>query len=376
MMQKPPTASIPTQMPDRSTDSSRNALQHSSPDSMPNLTRLREAIITGTGSHVPSRIVTNAELSAQLGEDIAPFVSGTLGIEQRHWCTPDESTAMLAEVAARRALEAAGATPESIDLLIIATDTPEYIAPSTAAVVQGRLGLVNAGTFDLNAGCAGFVTALDVAWKYIRADERYRKVLVVGAYAMSRYLNPRDKKTLTIFADGAGAAVVEASDSAGILASELFADGRYCHGMGVFAGGARTPITHAILNEDIQQYLRFVQKYPASVNEEGWPRIVRSVLARADATVHDVDLWFWTQVNRSTIEVVMRALDVPMSRAHTIMHKWGYTGSACLPMALDDAVRGGYVHDGQLLVFTGSGAGLTMGSVAMRWRGHAQVAAT
>ena len=331
----------------------------------------REAIITGTGSYVPMRIVSNAELSAQLGEDIAPFVSGTLGIDTRHWCGPNESTADLAELSARRAMEAAKASPESIDLVIVATDTPEYISPSTASVLHGRLGVTNAGTFDLNSGCAGFVTALDVAWKYIRADERYRKVLVVGAYAMSRYLNPRDKKTLTIFADGAGAVVVEASDEAGVLSSELFADGRYCHGMGVFAGGTHTPITHEILDEDVQQYLRFVQKYPASVNEEGWPRIVKSVLSRANASLEDVDLWLWTQVNRSTIEVVMRGLGLPMSRAHTIMHKWGYTGSACLPMALDDAVRLGRVRDGQLVVFTGSGAGLSMGSLAMRWRSGA-----
>ncbi len=235
-------------------------------------------------------------------------------------------------------------------------------------MVHGRLGIVNAGTFDLNAGCAGFVTALDVAWKYIRADERYRRVLVVGAYAMSRYLNPRDKKTLTMFADGAGAVVVGASDTAGVLASELYADGRYCHGMGVFAGGTRTPITPQILAEGVQHYLRFVQKYPASVNEAGWPRIVQSVLRRAGEGVQDVDLWFWTQVNRATIEVVMRELGVPMPRAHTIMHKWGYTGSACLPMALDDAVRSGRVHHEQLLMFTGSGAGLAMGSLALRWR--------
>lgn len=328
----------------------------------------REVIITGTGSAVPSRIVTNAELSAVLGEDIAPFVSGTLGIEQRHWCAADESTADLAEEAGRLALEAAGVSPESIDLLIVATDTPEFVSPATSSVVHGRLGLVNAGTFDLNAGCAGFVTALDTAWKYIRADERYARVLVIGAYAMSKYLDRFDKKTVTIFADGAGAAVVEVAEEAGVLSSELFADGRYCHGMGIFAGGTRTPVSQTVLDAGLQNKLRFVQKYPASVNEEGWPRIVRSVLARAGATPADVDCWFWTQVNRSTIVQVMQTLEQPIERAHTIMHKWGYTGSACLPMALDDAVRAGRVQDGQLVVFTGSGAGLAMGSLALRWR--------
>ncbi|MCA0377528.1 MAG: ketoacyl-ACP synthase III [Gemmatimonadetes bacterium] len=332
----------------------------------------REAVITGTGSAVPARCVTNAELSAMLGEDIDPFVRGTLGIATRHWCGDDESTADLAVTAGARALAAAGVTPEQIDLLIVATDTPEYVSPATASVVQGRLGLIRAGTFDLNAGCAGFVTALDVAWKYLRADERYARVLVIGAYAMSRYLDPRDKKTVTIFADGAGAAVVERAAQPGVLSSELFADGRFCDDMGIFAGGTRTPITAAMLEQGTAHRLRFVRKYPASVNEEGWPRIVRSVLDRAGAQPSDVDLWLWTQVNRSTIVQVMETLAQPMTRAHTIMDKWGYTGSACLPMALDDAVRAGLLHDGALVVLTGSGAGLAMGSVALRWRARAE----
>jgi 3-oxoacyl-[acyl-carrier-protein] synthase-3 len=330
---------------------------------------MRHATITGTGIALPSRVVTNPELAAQLGEEIQPFVSGTLGIDERRWCAPDESTADLATQAARRALEAAGRSPESVDLLIVATDTPEYVSPATASVVHGRLGLAtHAGTFDLNAGCAGFVTALDVAWKYLVADSRYTRILVVGVYAMSRYLDPRDKKTVTIFADGAGAALVEATGAPGILASELFADGRFCDGMGIFAGGTRTPITAEVLAAGDRNRLRFVQKYPASVNEEGWPRIVRAVLARAGATPDDVDLWLWTQVNRSTIVTVMGTLGQPMARAHTVMHKWGYTGSACLPMALHDAVEAGRLRDGALVVLTGSGAGLAMGTVALRWR--------
>lgn len=330
---------------------------------------MRHATITGTGIALPSRVVTNAELAAQLGEEIQPFVSGTLGIDERRWCAQHESTADLAAQAARRALEAAGHPPESVDLLIVATDTPEYVSPATASVVHGRLGLpTHAGTFDLNAGCAGFVTALDVAWKYLVADSRYTRILVVGVYAMSRYLDPRDKKTVTIFADGAGAALVEATGAPGILASELFADGRFCDGMGIFAGGTRTPITAEVLAAGDRNRLRFVQKYPASVNEEGWPRIVRAVLARAGATPDDVDLWLWTQVNRSTIVTVMGTLGQPMARAHTVMHKWGYTGSACLPMALHDAVEAGRLRDGALVVLTGSGAGLAMGTVALRWR--------
>lgn len=329
---------------------------------------MRHAVITGTGHAVPSRLVTNDELSVGLGEDIRPFVEGTLGIRQRFWCTEDESTATLATSAARMALTKAGLTPLDIQLIIIATDTPEFISPPTASVVHGMLGAVNAGAFDLNAGCAGFVTALDTAWKFIRADERYQRILVIGAYAMSKFLDIRDKKTVTIFADGAGAAVVEAGDRPGVLASELFADGTLCGGMGVFAGGTRTPITHAVLDDGFQNHLRFVQKYPASVNEEGWPRIVRSVLGRIGRSTADVDHWLWTQVNRSSIAAVMDTLGEPMAKAHTIMGQWGYTGSACLPMAIDDAKARGLLRDGDLMVLTGSGAGLAMGCVAMTWR--------
>jgi len=236
---------------------------------------------------------------------------------------------------------------------------------------KGRMhgaGTTRAGTFDVNAGCAGYVTALDVASKYIRADERYERVLVVGAYAMSKYIDYTDKKTATIFADGAGATVIERGDAPGVLASELFADGSLACGMGVFAGGTAEPITEDVLRSGYRNHLRFVEKYPKEVNEEGWPRIARSVLGRIGRDVNDVALWLWTQVNLSTIRAVMETLGVPMSRAHTVMGKWGYTGAACLPMALDDAARTGRLEDGDLVMMTGSGAGLAMGCVAVGWR--------
>lgn len=329
--------------------------------------KLREATITGTGSYVPERIVTNQELSGILGEDIDDFVSNTLGIKERRFCAPDESTADLAANAAQEALDSAGISAGDVDLLIVATDTPEYISPATAPVVQARIGAWKAGAFDINSACAGFVTALDTAWKYIRADERYNRILVVGAYAMTKFVDPHDKKTSTIFADGAGAVVLESSTEPGLLASELFADGRLAPGMGVFAGGTAEPITQDVLDEGYRNKLRFVTKYPREVNEVGWPRIARSVLDRIGKTPADVDEWLWTQVNRGTIHEVMNTLGQSADKAHTIMGKWGYTGAACLPMALDDSVRTGRLHDGDLILMTGSGAGLAMGSIALTW---------
>ncbi len=335
---------------------------------------MREAAITGTGSYAPERVVTNAELSAILGEDIDDFVSNTLGIRERRFSAPDESTADLASNAALAALESARVKAEDLDLIILATDTPEYISPATAPVVQARIGAWKAGAFDINSACAGFVTALDAAWKYIRADDRYNRVLVIGAYAMTKFVDPQDKKTSTIFADGAGAVVLEHSTTPGILASELFADGRLAPGMGVFAGGTAEPITDDVLREGNRNKLRFVTKYPREVNEVGWPRIARSVLDRIGRKTSDVDEWLWTQVNRSTIYEVMNTLGEPLEKAHTVMGKWGYTGAACLPMALDDSVRSGRIKDGDLILMTGSGAGLAMGSVALEWHPSSRAA--
>jgi len=328
----------------------------------------RHATILATGSHVPDRVVTNAELSRSLGEDIDEFVSGTLGIRERRWCGPDESAADLAEAAAHQALKGAGMGPEDVDLLVVSTDTPEYVSPATASVLHGRLGLpYGTGAFDLNAACAGFVTALDLASKYLAADARLDRILVVAVYAMTKYVDPTDKKTVTIFADGAGAVVVGRSAEPGVLTSELRADGSLADGLGVFAGGTAEPITEEVLREGYRNRLHFVKKYPPEVNLEGWPRIVRELLDGIAREVDEVDHWFWTQVNLSTIREVMATLGQPMEKAHTIMHKWGYTGSACLPMALDDAVEAGRLSPGDLVVFTGSGAGLAMGSLAMIW---------
>jgi len=326
------------------------------------------ARIIGTGSYVPEKIVTNADLSRALGEDVDEFVSNVLGIRERHVCSDDESTADLAERAARRALDAAGVRAEDLDLIVLATDTPEYVSPATSVVVQHRLGAGRAGTFDLNSACAGFVTALDAASKYVIADSSYKNVLVVGAYAMSKFLDWKDKKTATIFADGAGALVLRArEDRPGFLASKLVAEGSYHDHMGIYAGGARMPVTEDVLREGVWSKLRFAKKYPAEVNNEGWPAIVGDVLTKAGLAQDDVALFLFTQVNLSTIKIVMEKMGLPWERTHTVMGKWGYTGSACIPMVLDDAARAGRLKDGDVVVMCASGGGLNMACAAFRW---------
>src|SRR6266478_4499461 len=189
---------------------------------------MTNARITGTGSFVPRRVLSNDDLSHMLGEDINEFVSQVIGIKERHICAETESTADLATEAARLALDDANVRAEDLDLIILATDTPEYHSPATSVVVQHRLAAANAGTFDLNCACAGFVTALETASKFIIADASYKSVLVIGAYAMSKYLDWTEKKTATIFADGAGAVVLTASKlGPGFLGSKLVAEGSF-----------------------------------------------------------------------------------------------------------------------------------------------------
>ena len=329
---------------------------------------MRFANIISTGIYVPERIVTNDYLSKILGEDINEFVTTILGIQERHYSAENESTADLATNASRAALEAARLDASELDLIILATDTPEHLSPATSVVVQHRLGAVNAGTFDVNSACAGFVTALDAAAKFIIADSAYRNVLVVGAYAISKYLDLHDKKTATIFADGAGAVVLQASDDRpGFLAGKLHADGSFHDHMGIYAGGTHLPITKEVIDEGVWNKVRFAKKYPAEVNTDGWPAIVQEVLAKARLELSDIKLFLFTQVNLSTIREVMSKLELPMDRTHTIMHKWGYTGSACIPMVLHDAVSAGKLERGDNVVMCASGGGLNMACVAFKW---------
>jgi 3-oxoacyl-[acyl-carrier-protein] synthase-3 len=330
---------------------------------------MRNAKIIGTGVSVPDKIVTNEDLSEMLGEDISEFVENNLGIKERHVLAEDESAADIATKAADIALKTAGISAEEIDLIIVATDTPEYLSPGTSVVVQHQIGAKNAGTFDTNAACAGFVTAFDTACKYIIADENYKNVLVIGVYAMTKFLDWTEKKTATIFADGAGAIVLQATEdeTSGVIASKLEAMGEYHDFLGIFAGGSKTPITAEVIENGYYNKVRFAKRMPPEINFVGWQKIVKEILRRADLTLNDINLFLWTQVNLSTIKEVMTALDQPFEKTHTIMQKWGYTGSACIPMVLHDAISAGKLKRGDVVVFCASGGGVNMAAMVFRY---------
>lgn len=327
----------------------------------------RHAIIAGTGRCVPARVITNDQLDQMLGEPVGQWLVDNVGIRERHVMDDGEVTSDLAVAASRQALLRAGIAPEDLDLIIVATDTPDYISPATASAVQAKLHAPNAGTFDINCACAAWVTALDIAARAIAADPEYRHVLVVGAYGMTRYVDWTDKYTCTLFADGAGAVVLRAGDRPGFLAAKLMADGQLHDALGIYTGGTFRPATPEVVNRMGKPRVQFVRKLPATFNTERWPPLVRAVLAKAGLGPNDVDLYLFTQLNLRTIEATMAALGQPMAKTHWIMDKWGYTGSACIPMALDDAVEQGRLRPGHHVLFCASGGGIAMAAAVFRW---------
>jgi len=327
----------------------------------------RNAKIISTGYYVPEKVFPNSYFNELLGEDVDTWLTENLTIRERRWCSENESTADLVEEASKLALKNAGLTPKDLDLIIVATDTPEYISPSTASVVQYRLNAKKAGTFDLNTACAGFVTALDVAAKYIRSDENYNNILVVGAYAMSKYLDMKDKKTVTLFADGAGAVVLSSTnENTGFLGSKLYTEGQYHDWMGIYAGGTHKKSNQQVLdNKD--HLLKFVKKFPKEINPTTWTSMISELAGRLNYKISDIDKIFFTQININSIRETLDNLSLDMSKTHTVMDRFAYTGSACIPMALADAVEQGQLKKDDLVFFMSSGGGLAFATAAFKW---------
>ena len=319
---------------------------------------MRNAKIISSGMFVPERIIPNSYFDELLGENVSDWLEENVQIFERRWCAENESTAGLCLNAANEILKNANLKAEDLDLIIIATDTPEYISPSTASIIQDKLGAINAGTFDLNSACSGFVNALDVGAKYIQADKNYKYVLVIGAYAMSKHLNKTDKKTVTLFADGAAGVILKADESgAGMLTSKLKTMGQYHSWMGIYGGGtAKVTTDDNIRNNDHQ--LKFVRKFPKELNSEIWSEMIIDMCESINKSPKDIDHYFITQININSIKETLDILDIGMDKTTTIMHKYGYTGSACIPMAFHNAIENNKIKEGDLVLFIGSGGGL------------------
>ena len=324
------------------------------------------ATIVSTGLCVPEHEVTNDVLRERFATSAPNFVDKIepkSGITRRFYAPPDWATSDLAVAAARDALKRAGVDAGNVDLILVGTDSPDYITPSTSVVVQHKLGAKRAGTFDVGCACASFPTALTAAAGLISSQPWLKNVLVIGAYMMRKLADPSDPMVF-LYGDGAGAALVQPCDVPQIGSAAFRADGALATDWCIAAGGTAEPMSSEALAAGRHQ-VRMTKRYPPEVNDEGWPALVHEVAGRDGCSVHDYDCLVFTQVRKRTINKVMARLEIDVSKAHMIMGKWGYTGSACIPMALHDAVQSGAVTAGDRVVLVGSGVGYNQAAVSL-----------
>ncbi len=321
--------------------------------------------IIGTGSYLPKQRVTNADLTAQLAakgiETSDEWIVSRSGISARHYAAVDEHSSDLAAAAARQALEMAGLQPEQIDLVIVASSTPDFYGsfPSTACIVQRKLGMHNnSAAFDVQAVCSGFVYAVSVADAFIKSGA-HKNVLVIGAEVFSRILNFDDRTTCVLFGDGAGAIVLTASDEPGILATKLHADGRHADILSVpgnLAGGAIAGSGFLYMDGPA------VFKLAVSVLEQ----VANEALAHAGMTAAQIDWLIPHQANIRIMKSTAKKLDMPMEKMVVTVDQHGNTSAASIPLALDVAVRDGRVKKGDVVMMEGVGGGFTWGAVLAR----------
>ncbi|BBL25966.1 MULTISPECIES: beta-ketoacyl-ACP synthase III [Comamonas] len=323
----------------------------------------RYARITGTGSYLPPRRLTNNDLAAELAqrgiETSDEWIVERTGIHARHFAAPDVGSSDLALEASRNALEAAGITAQDLDLIIVATSTPDMVFPSTAAILQHKLGITNGcPAFDVQAVCSGFVYALTVADAMIRSGSA-RRVLVVGAEVFSRILNFNDRTTCVLFGDGAGAVVVEASEEPGILASDLHADGSH---VGILCVPGHVSGGEVLGSPMLTMDGQAVFKLAVGVLEKA----ARATLDKAGMTDADIDWLIPHQANIRIMQSTARKLKLPMEKVVVTVGEHGNTSAASIPLALDHAVRNGQVQKGQNVLLEGVGGGFTWGAVLLK----------
>jgi len=323
-----------------------------------------KARITGTGSYAPVKALTNADLERMVATS-DEWITERTGIRERRVAAVGEACSDLALKAAERALAAAGVGAEDLDLILLATCTGDYPLPATACLLQHRLGATKAAACDLSAACCGFVYALSVADAYVRTGMRH--VLVIGSEVMSAITDWTDRNTCILFGDGAGAAVVSASEGEhGILSTHLRSDGALWELIAVPGGGSRMPLSDKVLAEKMN-CIKMKGNETFKVAVRMLEEIARETLAANHVRVEDVDLYVPHQANVRILKAVADRLGLPLDKVMLNLEKYGNTSAASIPIALDEAVRTGRIKDGSLVMLGAFGAGLTWASALIRW---------
>ena len=325
---------------------------------------LRAAIV-GTGSYLPEKVVTNFDLEKMV-DTSDEWIFTRTGIRERRIVSDSETTSTMAVEASRRAMEAAGITPAEISLIIIATVTPDYPFPSTAALVQDEIGASNAGGFDLQAACAGFVYGTILGARLIEADSS-QIVLVIGAEVLTRITDFTDRSSCILFGDGAGAAILRAcKDGRGIMASEFGVDGSGGDFMKLPAGGSAMPATEKTVREGMH-YMKVRGRETFRFAVVKMADLVRSTIAKSGLTMDDVKLIVPHQVNSRILQAAANRLNIDMERIYINIDHFGNTSAASVPIALDEAVKTGKIERGDVIVMVAFGGGLSWSSAVVRW---------
>ncbi len=323
------------------------------------------AHVVGWGKYIPQRVLTNDDLSRMV-DTSDEWIRTRTGIRERRLVKDGETTASMAVQAARQALEVARFNPSQLDLIVVATITPDYLFPATACLVQDMLGATHAAAFDLLAGCSGFIYGLNIA-AHLLSSGAYQTALVIGAETLSRITDWSDRATCVLFGDGAGAVILQADENeGGVLATTLGSDGSGGDILRLPAGGSYAPASH----QTVEEGLHFIQMkgrdvFKFAVNKI--PAATREVLEKAGLTLDDLDLLIPHQANQRIIEAAARFLALPPEAVYSNLEWYGNTSTASIPIALSEAVEKGRIQTGDLVVCVGFGAGLTWGAAAIRW---------
>ena len=320
--------------------------------------------ITGTGSYLPEKVLTNVEMEKFVDTNDA-WIKSRTGIEERRISDADTASSDLGIIAAKRALKSAGLAPEEVELIVVATISPDSIFPSTACIIQDKIGAINAAAFDLSAGCSGFVYALTVAAQFVQAGT-YKNVLVIGAETLTKVLDWEDRNTCVLFGDGAGAAVVQpVEEGRGVISVDLGSDGSGAKLLHLPGGGSRCPATSESVMAR-QHYMKMagaeVFKFAVRIMGESSLRVIE----KAGLNKEEIDYFIPHQANIRIINSAAKRLGLGMDKVYVNLHKYGNTSAASVGVALDEAIREGKVKKGDNVVLVGFGAGLTWAAMVLK----------
>ncbi len=327
---------------------------------------IKRTMIAGTGSYVPERLLTNADLESMV-ETSDEWIRTRTGIEERHIASPEQATSDLAYMAACRAIESAGITAADIGLIVVGTVTPDHLFPNTACILQQRIGACNAFCFDIEAACSGLLYAMTVADGLLKCKPSLQYALVIGAEKLSGLVNWQDRNTCVLFGDGAGAVVLKISDGErGIIGSELHSDGAHTSLLKTEAGGSRLPLTAENINDNLQCISmagREVFKLAVNAMVES----SQKVLADHNMSASDLRWVVPHQANARIIKAVAQRLEVTEEQVYMNVNRYGNTSSASIGLCLDEINRNGLVKPGDKVLLTSFGAGMTWGSLLIQW---------